>query len=58
MQEALPYVVVLVVFVGTVIVLSRRRPGRKPRNRYARWNALNPPRRTTRTRRAEAGRKH
>jgi len=54
MQEALPYLVVLVLFVGTVIVMSRRRPTRKTRNRYARWNALNPPRPARRT---EAGRK-
>ena len=48
MQDAIPFVVVLVLFVGAVLILARRRPGSKPRNRYARWNAEHRPRKTAR----------
>ena len=37
MQDFVPLVGVLVVFVGLVFFMGRRRAAR-PRNRYARWN--------------------
>jgi hypothetical protein len=44
MQEALPFLVALVLFVGAVVVLANRKPTPKTRNRYARWNAEHGPR--------------
>ena len=49
MQDAIPFIVALVLFVGAVLIMARRRPAPKPRNRYARWNAEHRPRKTART---------
>jgi hypothetical protein len=51
-QEALPFIVALVVFIGVVLVMARQRPSPKPRNRYARWNAEHRPRKQPRASRA------
>ncbi|HEU5315271.1 MAG TPA: hypothetical protein VFX49_04135 [Chloroflexota bacterium] len=44
MQDALPFIVALVLFVSAVVILANRKPTPKARDRYARWNAQYRPR--------------
>ena len=43
MQEALPFLVALVLFIAAFAYFARKRPPPRPRNRYARWNAEHKP---------------